>query len=50
MVAKVGSMNINDLCGIAVTISALTLLAMFAALIGKLNYRPKRESDKQTEA
>jgi hypothetical protein len=39
-------MSINEFCGIAVAVSLVVAVAMFVALIGKLNQHPKRNFSK----
>ena len=43
-------MNINDFCGIFVTATLIVAVAMFLALVSKVNHQPKRNSSKRAEA
>jgi hypothetical protein len=43
-------MNIDEICGIAVTITLIAAVAMFVALLWNLNHGPTRNTTKRTEA
>jgi len=40
-------MNINDYCGIAVLVSLVLAVALFVALIIKINFPPRHATEKQ---
>lgn len=42
-------MNINEFCGIAVTATLIVAVAMFVALLCRVNDRPSRNSSKRAE-
>ena len=42
-------MSINELCGIAVTVTLIMAVGMFVALVSKLNHGLKRNSRKRAE-